>query len=47
MLLHSDLHNCIHVDTCQECGHVIAIHEYTFEVDEEFQVYVHVYFSLA
>lgn len=24
-------------DTCQECGHVIATHEYTFEVDDEFQ----------
>lgn len=26
-------------DTCQECGHVVATHEYTFEVDEDFQEY--------
>ena len=28
------------VDTCKECGHVVASHTYTFCVDEDFQVRV-------
>ena len=23
---------------CRECGHVIAVHQYTFSVDEDYQV---------
>ena len=25
-------------DVCRECGHVIAVHQYSFSVDEEYQV---------
>ena len=25
-------------DVCRDCGHVIAVHQYTFSVDEDYQV---------
>ena len=30
---------CFIADVCQECGHVIASHTYTFSFDAEYQVF--------
>ena len=27
-------------DVCEDCGHVIAIHKYSFSADDQFQVYI-------
>ena len=29
-------------DVCRECGHVIAVHQYTFSVDEDYQVQLYI-----
>ena len=36
VFLHSHVNNnvMIFLDVCQQCGHVIADHEYTFSVDD-------------
>ena len=33
--------NFFFIDVCRECGHVIAVHQYTFSVDEDYQVQLH------
>lgn len=30
--------HCIFTDICESCGHHIATHEYTFQVDDGYQV---------
>ena len=41
VFLHSHVNNnvMIFLDVCQQCGHVIADHEYTFSVDDQYQVF--------
>ena len=34
----ADLHDIFSIDVCKECNHIIASHEYTFSVDDGFQV---------
>ena len=48
VLLHSHVNNnvMIFLDVCQQCGHVIADHEYTFSVDDQYQVFTILVFTM-